>query len=86
MIQTLNTRVPQTIPAVLVKPCPFCKAEPYWLEVEHQVPESGFNSCGWKSEWKLCCYHPGVATDKDCILCGRGFTEEEIEKWNTRFE
>lgn len=29
-------------------------------------------------------FHPGVITDKDCILSGQGFRAEEAEAWNSR--
>lgn len=70
MIETLET-VDIEAPAK-VDACPFCGADPYWMGVvrEEQI-EPHF-------------YHPGVATDDDCVLSGRGFGRTDVENWNRR--
>jgi hypothetical protein len=52
-----------------IKPCPHCGAH-LKLAVDGECAGSWF--------------HPGVITDKDCILSGRGFLPEQIPSWNTR--
>ena len=73
-MQTLNTRTPTERPAIVLARCPFCGGRPYWMEVEID------------DHWELHFYHPGISTDKDCLLAGRGFFLDEVSNWNRRYE
>jgi hypothetical protein len=71
VIQTLETVKLDYVPAEL-EGCPFCGAQPYWL---------GVRQGAWIEPHF---YHPGVTTDKDCVLSGRGCSMDYVEIWNTR--
>src|SRR6478735_483072 len=51
------------------EPCPFCGAS-------LDLCETGECAGIW--------FHPGVVTDDDCVLSGRGFYEKQLLAWNTR--
>lgn len=52
-------------------PCPFCAAP-----LSEPMPAQGSSL--------LFRFHPGVVTDKDCILAGKGFGDKELAAWNQR--
>lgn len=54
-----------------LRPCPFCAAT---LSEPTLVRGTG----------QLFRFHPGVVTDKDCILAGKGFGGESLAAWNRR--
>lgn len=76
MIQEIET-APCPNPPAKVDPCPFCGAEPYWLKVVVRVVAG-------QPVLEPQFYHPGVATDKDCILSGQGYSAEHVDRWNER--
>lgn len=54
-----------------LRPCPFCAAT---LSEPTLVRGTG----------QLFRFHPGVVTDTDCILAGKGFGGEDLAAWNRR--
>lgn len=54
-------------------PCPFCGGA---LKKKGVYTGPGVYEAVW--------FHPGVVTDTDCLLSGRGFYSQELEAWNTR--
>ena len=72
MIQTVEFKPLEGDPPAKVSVCPFCGAAPYWLLIEARD--------GWEPTF----YHPGVATDTDCVMSGKGFSLAEVAAWNRR--
>lgn len=70
MIESLKTV--EIEPRGELAPCPFCAATPYWQGIVRPG--------GVVAEF----FHPGVSTDKDCVLAGKGFHESETGAWNRR--